>query len=121
MTQNSKNILLLSLSVLSACFFIPWGIKNDWPLWLYFVALPVLSGGLCISWWGTDYGFGPVPLEKMSRKDKSYHFCSWIFMLTGVYLIGGMFGNAWWLVLTGCAAMIAGSFAQRYLAQKYGK
>ena len=121
MTKKSKNSLLLCISLFCACIIIPWGIKNDWPLWLFFVTIPVLCAGICISWWGTDYGYDPLPLEKMSRKDKIIHYCSWLSMLTGFYLIGGMFGDARWLVLIGCAIMIASSFAQRYLAKKYGK
>lgn len=120
--RKSKNMLLLSLAFVFVCMvLIPWGCKNDWPLWLFFVAIAELGAGICISWWGTDYGVSPVPLEKMPGRDKALHICSFVSMTVGFYFIAGLFGKDWWLVLIGCAIVTACSFVQRYLAQKYGK
>lgn len=121
MTTKSRNILTLSLSIALACMVvIPSGCRNDWPLWLYFVAIATLCLGICLSTWGSDYAFNPLPLEKMPRKDKVLHFISFTVTIIGLDFMLGLFGPEWWLAIIGCAIILACSFAQRYLAQKYG-
>ena len=122
MTLKSKNILSLSLSLMMACMvFIPSGCRNGWPLWLHFVSIIVFVAGFCISWWGTDYAFRSIPLDKMTGKDKALQCSSFFMLIIGFDLIIGLFGYSWWLVLTGCAVVLAYSFVQRRLADKYGK
>ena len=120
--KSSSNILLLSLIlILSLMVFIPTGIRHGWPLWLYFLSIAVLCSASCISWWNSDYAFSPLPLDKMTKRDKVMHFMSFTIMIIGFDFMLGMFGDGRILVIIGCIIVLAFSLVQRHLAKTYGK
>lgn len=122
MTQKSRNILLVALSLLLfSGMVIPAGCRNGWPLWLFFLTGVILCAGLCLSAWNMDFAFNPVPLDKFSRRDKALYFLSFFVMIVGFDFIFGLFGNGSISVIIGCAIFLAFPFVQRYLAKKYSK
>lgn len=121
MTQRSRNILLVALSLLLfSGMVIPAGCRNGWPLWLFFLTGVMLCAGLCLSMWNMDFAFNPVPLDKFSRWDKALYFLSFFVMIVGFDFIFGLFGNGSISVIIGCAIFLAFPLVLRYLAKKYG-
>lgn len=114
-------MLLFFLSLFgSTVFFIPVGIKNDWPLWLFILTIAVICITISVSWWNTgSASFKKV--DKMPGKLVAIRFLSVFLMIIGIDFIIGTFGSGHWLVLVGLAIVVAMVIFERYQLYKYSK
>lgn len=114
MTHKKHNIILLSVIAGACCLFIiPLGIRHAWPARMIIATIVLLCFAYGLSFWNTGYAFKGLPLEKMSSKEKTSYFLSFILMYIATSVVMGLYGESYWLKAAGAIVLLGSAFFLR--------
>ena len=122
MTLKEQNTLLISLAVIGSCVFvIPTGISRGWPFWLVVATIVIFCLTCYIVGWNTGYAFRTIPLEKLSSKEKAFHFLSFFMFILGIPSLMGLYADSYWLRAAGAILMLVAALIQRRVIKSIPK
>ena len=117
MTLKKQNIVILSMIAGACCLFlIPYAIHDSWPAWLIVATIVFLCFAYGLALWNSGYAFKGLPLEKMTSKQKTSYFLSFIVLYIATTVVLGCYGDSYWLKAAGAIVLLgAALFLRRVL------
>ena len=114
MTLKKQNTVFLSMIAGACCLFIiPIGIRHAWPARMIIATIVLLCFAYGLSFWNTGYAFKGLPLEKMTSKQKTSYFLSFIVMYIATTVVLGLYGDSYWLKAAGAIVLMGAALFLR--------